>query len=102
MDLNITLHGLDAWITKVRNLPKQIRYATAVTLLCWKRGGGERAWGEREHGQAVPKAISGFPREQARGTIYVSTGALKAWVEDRELKRCPTCGIASPASRCSI
>ncbi len=32
MDLNITLHGLDVWVTKIRNLPKQLRYATAVTL----------------------------------------------------------------------
>lgn len=32
MDLNITLHGLEAWIAKIRNFPKQLRYATAVTL----------------------------------------------------------------------
>ena len=32
MDLNITIHGLDAWVAKIRNLPKQIRYAIAVAL----------------------------------------------------------------------
>ncbi len=32
MDVNITVHGLDAWVAKIRNLPKQLRYATAVTL----------------------------------------------------------------------
>lgn len=32
MDLNITLHGLEVWAAKIRNLPKQIRYATAVAL----------------------------------------------------------------------
>lgn len=32
MDLNITMHGLEAWVVKMRNLPKQIRYATAVAL----------------------------------------------------------------------
>lgn len=30
--MNITLHGLDAWVATIRNLPKQIRYATAVAL----------------------------------------------------------------------
>jgi hypothetical protein len=30
--MNVTLHGLEAFIGKIRNLPKQIRYATAVTL----------------------------------------------------------------------
>ena len=32
MDLSVTLHGLDAWVSKIRNLPKQLRYATAVSL----------------------------------------------------------------------
>ena len=32
MDLNITLHGLEACAAKIRNLPKQLRYATAVAL----------------------------------------------------------------------
>jgi hypothetical protein len=30
--MNIIIHGLDAWVGKIRNLPKQIRYATAVAL----------------------------------------------------------------------
>ena len=32
MDIQITLYGLDAWVGKIRNLPKQLRYATAMTL----------------------------------------------------------------------
>lgn len=30
--MNITLHGLEAWTAKIRNLPKQLRYATAVAI----------------------------------------------------------------------
>jgi hypothetical protein len=30
--MQIVLHGLDAWVARIRNLPKQLRYATAVAL----------------------------------------------------------------------
>lgn len=33
-----------------------------------------------------------FPANRRGGTIYVSQGTLKAWIEHREVKRCPTCG----------
>jgi len=38
-----------------------------------------------------------FPAYRRGGTIYVSPEALKAWVERREMRKCPTCGIAIPA-----
>ena len=38
-----------------------------------------------------------FPAHRRGGTIYVSPAALAAWVENRKIERCPTCGIALPA-----
>lgn len=35
-----------------------------------------------------------FPTRGRRGRVYVSSEAMKAWVESREVKRCPTCGVA--------
>jgi len=39
------------------------------------------------------KRYSDFPAHRRGGTIYVSPKALDAWVERREMKRCPTCGL---------
>jgi transposase len=37
-----------------------------------------------------------FPAHRRDGTIYVSPVALAAWVERRQTKKCPTCGIHAP------
>ncbi|OGQ00330.1 MAG: hypothetical protein A2Z40_04375 [Deltaproteobacteria bacterium RBG_19FT_COMBO_60_16] len=39
------------------------------------------------------KRYPDFPANRRGGTIYVSPEALAAWVERRQVKRCPTCGI---------
>jgi transposase len=39
------------------------------------------------------KRYPDFPANRRGGTIYVSPEALKAWVEDREIKKCPACGV---------
>jgi transposase len=43
------------------------------------------------------KRYPDFPANRRGGTIYVSPMALAAWVEDRAIKKCPTCGIAIPS-----
>jgi len=43
------------------------------------------------------KRYSDFPAHRRGGTIYVSPAALETWVEDRTIKKCPTCGITLPA-----
>ena len=43
------------------------------------------------------KRYPNFPAHRRGGTIYVSSSALAAWVEHRQVKRCPTCGITIPA-----
>ncbi len=42
------------------------------------------------------KRYPDFPANRRGGTIYVSLEALKAWVGQRYVKRCPTCGITIP------
>jgi len=42
------------------------------------------------------KRYPDFPAHRRGGTIYVSLGALKAWVEGRNMTNCPTCGNALP------
>ena len=39
------------------------------------------------------KRYPDFPAKRRGSTIYVSSEALKAWVEERGVKRCPTCGM---------
>ena len=41
------------------------------------------------------KRYPDFPANQ-RGMIYVSPGALKAWVEKRAVRKCPLCRIVMP------
>jgi hypothetical protein len=43
------------------------------------------------------KRYPDFPASRRGGTIYVSPEALAAWVERREVKRCPACGVITPA-----
>ena len=43
------------------------------------------------------KQYPDFPAHRRGTTIYVMPEALKAWVEEREMKRCPVCGISIPA-----
>lgn len=40
------------------------------------------------------KRYPDFPAHRRGGTIYVSPAALAAWVESREIRRCPTCRVA--------
>ena len=42
------------------------------------------------------KRYPDFPANRRGGTIYVSPGALKAWVEHRAMQKCPTCGVTLP------
>jgi|GEM_PF-2521459 len=42
------------------------------------------------------KRYPDFPAYRRGGTVYVSPVALAAWVEDKTIKKCPTCGIAFP------
>ena len=37
-----------------------------------------------------------FPAHRRGGTIYVSPATLTAWIENRAIKKCPTCGIVIP------
>ena len=39
------------------------------------------------------KRYPDFPAHRRGGTIYVSPAALAAWVENRETKTCPLCGM---------
>jgi transposase len=39
------------------------------------------------------KRYPDFPANRRGATIYVSRATLAAWVEKREVKRCPTCGM---------
>jgi transposase len=43
------------------------------------------------------KRYPDLPVNRRGRTIYVAPETLKAWVENRNLKRCRTCGIALPA-----
>ncbi|RJP22732.1 MAG: DNA-binding protein [Deltaproteobacteria bacterium] len=43
------------------------------------------------------KRYPDFPANRRGGTIYVSPAGLAAWVENRAIKKCPTCGITIPA-----
>lgn len=43
------------------------------------------------------KRYPDFPVNRRGGTIYVLPEALKAWVEKREIKRCPICGVSIPS-----
>jgi transposase len=43
------------------------------------------------------KRYPDFPANRRGGAIYVSPEALNAWVENRAVKRCLTCGVALPA-----
>jgi transposase len=43
------------------------------------------------------KRYPDFPANRRGGTIYVAPGTLAAWIENRMIKKCPTCGIALPA-----
>ena len=42
------------------------------------------------------KRYPDFPANRRGGTIYVLPMALAAWVEHRERRTCPTCGIVMP------
>jgi transposase len=42
------------------------------------------------------KRYPDFPAHRRGGTIYVLPEALKAWVENRAMKKCPRCGIVIP------
>ena len=42
------------------------------------------------------KRYPDFPAHRRGETIYVSPAALAAWVERRQVKRCPACGAALP------
>jgi len=39
------------------------------------------------------KRYPDFPANRRGGTIYVAPQALAAWVENRAIKKCPTCGM---------
>ncbi|OGC92591.1 MAG: hypothetical protein A2W25_13910 [candidate division Zixibacteria bacterium RBG_16_53_22] len=39
------------------------------------------------------KRFPDFPANRRGGTIFVSPEALAAWVERREIKTCPLCGM---------
>ena len=43
------------------------------------------------------KRYPDFPAHRRGGTVYVSPVALAAWVERRQVKRCPICGVTTPA-----
>jgi len=42
------------------------------------------------------KRYPDFPVNRKGGTIYVSPEILDAWVEHREIKMCPRCGMFMP------
>jgi transposase len=42
------------------------------------------------------KRYPDFPAHGRGGTIFVSPAALAAWVENRAIKKCLTCGIGIP------
>ena len=47
------------------------------------------------------KRYSDFPVNRRGGTIFVSPIALAAWIENREVKKCPSCGMFMPrAGKC--
>ena len=61
---------------------------------------GEGSFVADEHDTGVPESGEGhryFPTHSQVGTIYVSPKALAAWVERREVKKCPVCGVVFPA-----
>ncbi len=42
-----------------------------------------------------------FPAHRRGATTYVAPGALEVWVEGRETKRCPSCGVITPSGTSS-
>ena len=44
------------------------------------------------------KRYPDFPANRRGGTIYVAPKALEAWVQQRQFKRCLTCGLVGPKS----
>jgi transposase len=43
------------------------------------------------------KRYPDFPANRRGATIYMSPEALKAWVERRDVRICPTCGSTTPS-----
>jgi len=42
------------------------------------------------------KRYPDFPAHRRGRTIFVSPAALVAWIEHREIEKCPTCGGGMP------